>query len=1072
LAVSVFGDDATASDNMVRIYSISSTSPLVVEPVATISAPVVESSSRFGRRLLFASEDVLLVSDPLAPRTGSSSKGKVYVHKRTALGEWPIRSVIESQATNPSEAFGDFLSLNSPINSNGILAIGARKDAANMQADHDIYFYSADLYSAQPIVTTPTSAGITVTGTTLGGNVTADGGVAVTERGVVYSITGINSDPLIGGTGVTKATTTGTTGVFTVAVSGLTQGTGYSYKAYATNSAGTTYTSVATFTTLSTNANLSSLTLRSGTLTPTFASDTTSYTASVTNATSSITVTPTVSQANASMQVRVNGGSYSSVTSGSESGMLALNVGSNMVDVLVTAQDGTTMKTYNMMVARMASAPTALVATPGDRQVSIAFNPGAYGDSAITNYEFSTDNGTNWTLFNPLSTASPVVISGLTNGTTYSIRLRAINAYGPGAASAAITSTPAIPAEISVEQPAGTGLISGNSIHDFGRVIMNQRSLLTYTIRNLGGQNLTGLAVTFSGSDASLLRLVKAPDKTITPSGSTTFTISFTPVNRGVKNALVNIASNDADENPFILAVMGQVGPEITVRRNGPPSVALDDIGRVEVFSTPAAAVPTQPLGSNTNPQFFQVLPERLVRLTALARPGYLFSHWAVTPVNATVSGATLTFTMTTQDMEAEAVFVENALLSATGAGNIFAGLVKPQPGTPVSNATYGHVTATAVLATGALSGRVTINGVSEPFSGVMMGGGAVLFQPGNTPSMAFNRGASRLTLSMSGGGIQAEVRSNGGAHVSSGTLARAKYSDSNPLPSELLNDKFPASAVANNRAYLTVALPAKAQTPARATNSYPQGDGYATLVMSTEGLVTLVGLLADGTAITTSSVVVEGNTMPIFVRLRAPGTTVDNGLTLSASSFSGSLQLDTTAADSDVTGTDLTWFRPTVVKRTRGSQSEISATLRYTAGWPGGIVVDAVGALYDRRVSVQDGLGLGGADLVNGNAEIVLTQGKLSSTVRITQLNIVGNLVQKIPAVNQNFSLVPVASTGFFSGTFTPNWTNPNVRVKPIYNGILLQKGASKGGYGFFLSNRLQNDLDPEIGRVTLGSP
>ncbi len=101
-----------------------------------------------------------------------------------------------------------------------------------------------------PTVTMPTSASVTSTGATLGGNVTSDAGSAITERGVVYALTSANADPLIGGTGVTKVTATGTTGVFTAAVTGLTLSSGYSFKAYATNANGTGYTSVATFTTL------------------------------------------------------------------------------------------------------------------------------------------------------------------------------------------------------------------------------------------------------------------------------------------------------------------------------------------------------------------------------------------------------------------------------------------------------------------------------------------------------------------------------------------------------------------------------------------------------------------------------------------------------------------------------------------------------------------------------------------------------------------------------------------------------------------------------------------------------
>jgi len=100
---------------------------------------------------------------------------------------------------------------------------------------------------APPSVTSPTSTAITGTGATLGGNVTGDGGAAVTERGVVYAITTTNNDPLIGGSGVTKVTTAGTTGIFTVPVTGLTQGTGYSFKAYAINEEGTSHSAVSSF---------------------------------------------------------------------------------------------------------------------------------------------------------------------------------------------------------------------------------------------------------------------------------------------------------------------------------------------------------------------------------------------------------------------------------------------------------------------------------------------------------------------------------------------------------------------------------------------------------------------------------------------------------------------------------------------------------------------------------------------------------------------------------------------------------------------------------------------------------
>jgi probable HAF family extracellular repeat protein len=105
---------------------------------------------------------------------------------------------------------------------------------------------------AAPTVDTPTSANVTVTTATLGGNVSSDGGATITGIGVVYAPLAVNSNPLIGGTGVISATGTGTTGAFTVNVTNLMPGTDYSFAAYATNSVGISYSQIGIFTTLAT----------------------------------------------------------------------------------------------------------------------------------------------------------------------------------------------------------------------------------------------------------------------------------------------------------------------------------------------------------------------------------------------------------------------------------------------------------------------------------------------------------------------------------------------------------------------------------------------------------------------------------------------------------------------------------------------------------------------------------------------------------------------------------------------------------------------------------------------------
>jgi len=105
---------------------------------------------------------------------------------------------------------------------------------------------------AAPTVDTPTAANITATTATLGGIVESDGGSGISGIGVVYgpAATGINLQ--IGAPGVITAAGTGTTGAFTVNLSGLTPDAVYYYAAYASNSVGVSYSQMGIFTTDST----------------------------------------------------------------------------------------------------------------------------------------------------------------------------------------------------------------------------------------------------------------------------------------------------------------------------------------------------------------------------------------------------------------------------------------------------------------------------------------------------------------------------------------------------------------------------------------------------------------------------------------------------------------------------------------------------------------------------------------------------------------------------------------------------------------------------------------------------
>ncbi len=96
----------------------------------------------------------------------------------------------------------------------------------------------------------------------------------------------------------------------------------------------------------SNNADLSGLVLSMGTLAPAFDSGTTSYSASVSTPVRTMTITPTAAQSYAT--IMVNG--TMPVNSGSPSGNISLNVGGNPINVVVTAQDGVTTKTYTVTV--------------------------------------------------------------------------------------------------------------------------------------------------------------------------------------------------------------------------------------------------------------------------------------------------------------------------------------------------------------------------------------------------------------------------------------------------------------------------------------------------------------------------------------------------------------------------------------------------------------------------------------------------------------------------------------------------------------------------------------------------
>ena len=130
----------------------------------------------------------------------------------------------------------------------------------------------------------------------------------------------------------------------------------------------------------------------------------------------------------------------------------------------------------------------------------------------------------------------------------------------------AVGGTGTAAAEIDV-QGNGLGIADGDRTPraedhtDFGEVAVDGGTQSrTFTIRNRGfaALTMTGSApVTVGGSGAANFRVTAQPAASVAGGGSTTFTVAYEPVLTGPVQAVVNIASNDSNENPYDFLVRG-----------------------------------------------------------------------------------------------------------------------------------------------------------------------------------------------------------------------------------------------------------------------------------------------------------------------------------------------------------------------------------------------------------------------------------------------------------------------------------------------------------------------------------
>jgi hypothetical protein len=113
--------------------------------------------------------------------------------------------------------------------------------------------------------------------------------------------------------------------------------------------------------------------------------------------------------------------------------------------------------------------------------------------------------------------------------------------------------------EIDVQQPAGSNLVSSTSKISFGTAKTTSTGIVrTFTIRNTGTTKLTGISFSKSGTHQNDFTVTQSNLREVAPGASATFTVTFKPAATGSRTASIRIASNDRDENPFIINLAGE----------------------------------------------------------------------------------------------------------------------------------------------------------------------------------------------------------------------------------------------------------------------------------------------------------------------------------------------------------------------------------------------------------------------------------------------------------------------------------------------------------------------------------
>jgi len=231
--------------------------------------------------------------------------------------------------------------------------------------------------------------------------------------------------------------------------------------------------------------------------------------------------------------------------------------------------------------------PTNVTAIRGNAQAIVQFAPPLNnGGDAVIDYTATATDGTN-TYTSPAGASSPLTITGLTNGTIYTVTVRARNSKGSSIPSdVSNTVTPAtVP-----ESPTMVSATAGNSqaVVSFLAPANNGSGITSYTVTSSPG----GLTATGGGSPMTILGL----------SNGTSYTFTVIATN-GIGNSAASAASNSvtpaAGNFPGaptnVRAVPGPGNTSATISFTAPVNQGTPALTSYTVTSNPGGRTSTGP---------------------------------------------------------------------------------------------------------------------------------------------------------------------------------------------------------------------------------------------------------------------------------------------------------------------------------------------------------------------------------------------------------------------------------------------------------------------------------------------